>query len=148
MNAGPADSPAVNSGRHQADSPARHPADSPTDSPVGDPGRHQAASLGANAARHPAGSPVGFGSSDVPLAARHDVALLDLDTSERMEYVLAFPKDANIDNGSISVLAPIGTAILGYAKGDVVEWPVPSGKRRIRIEDILYQPEAAGHYTR
>ena len=76
------------------------------------------------------------------------VALLDLDTSERMEYVLAFPKDANIDNGSISVLAPIGTAILGYAKGDVVEWPVPSGKRRIRIEDILYQPEAAGHYTR
>ena len=76
------------------------------------------------------------------------VALLDLDTSERMEYVLALPKDANIDNGSISVLAPIGTAILGYAKGDVVEWPVPSGTRRIRIEDILYQPEAAGHYTR
>ena len=76
------------------------------------------------------------------------VALLDLDTSERMEYVLAFPKDANIGNGSISVLAPIGTAILGYAKGDVVEWPVPSGKRRIRIEDILYQPEAAGDFTR
>lgn len=76
------------------------------------------------------------------------VALLDLDTSERMEYVLAFPKDANIGNGSISVLAPIGTAILGYAKGDVVEWPVPSGTRRIRIEDILYQPEAAGDYAR
>ena len=76
------------------------------------------------------------------------VALLDLDTSERMEYVLACPKDANIDNGSISVLAPIGTAILGYAKGDVVEWPVPSGKRRIRIEDILYQPEAAWDYSR
>ena len=76
------------------------------------------------------------------------VALLDLDTSERTEYVLVFPKDANIGNGSISVLAPIGTAILGYAKGDVVEWPVPFGMRRIRIEDILYQPEAAGDYTR
>lgn len=76
------------------------------------------------------------------------VALLDLDTSERMEYMLAFPQDANIGNDSISVLAPIGTAILGYAKGDVVEWPVPSGMRRIRIEDILYQPEAAGDFTR
>ncbi len=74
------------------------------------------------------------------------VVLRDLTTSEEMTYVLVFPKDANIDAGAISVLAPIGTAILGYTKGDVVEWPVPSGVRRISIEDILYQPEAAGDY--
>lgn len=74
------------------------------------------------------------------------VLLRDLSTSEEMTYVLVFPRDANIDAGAISVLAPVGTAILGYAKGDVVEWPVPSGVRRIRIEDVLYQPEAAGDY--
>jgi len=74
------------------------------------------------------------------------VVLRDLDTSEEMTYTLVFPRDANIDAGAISVLAPVGTAILGYAKGDVVEWPVPSGVRRIRIEEIVYQPEAAGDY--
>ncbi|MHB8791299.1 MAG: nucleoside diphosphate kinase regulator [Desulfobulbaceae bacterium] len=74
------------------------------------------------------------------------VVLRDLGTSEEMTYILVFPSDADIDAGAISVLAPVGTAILGYAKGDVVEWPVPSGVRRIRIEDILYQPEAAGDY--
>jgi len=74
------------------------------------------------------------------------VILRDLTTSEEMTYVLVFPRDANIDTGAISVLAPVGTAILGYAKGDIVEWPVPSGMRRIRIQEILYQPEAAGDY--
>jgi regulator of nucleoside diphosphate kinase len=76
------------------------------------------------------------------------VVLHDLDTSENMTYSLAFPNEADIASGSISVLAPIGTAILGYREGNVVEWPVPSGKRRIRIEKILYQPEAAGHFDR
>jgi regulator of nucleoside diphosphate kinase len=74
------------------------------------------------------------------------VVLRDLSTSEKMTYVLVFPKDANIAAGAISVLAPVGTAILGYAKGDVVEWSVPSGVRRIRIDDVLYQPEAARDY--
>lgn len=74
------------------------------------------------------------------------VVLRDRDTAEEMTYRLAFPKDADIETGAISVLAPIGTAILGYAEGDIVEWPVPSGMRRIRIEKILYQPEAAGDY--
>jgi len=74
------------------------------------------------------------------------VVLQDVDTQEEMVFVLAFPKDANVDRGYMSVLAPIGTAILGYSRGDVVEWPVPSGVRRIRIVEILYQPEAAGDY--
>jgi regulator of nucleoside diphosphate kinase len=62
------------------------------------------------------------------------------------DYSLVFPKDFDIDAGNISVLAPIGTAILGYREGDIVEWPVPSGIRRIRIEKILYQPEASGDF--
>lgn len=74
------------------------------------------------------------------------VVLRDLDNDETMTWVLVFPKDADVDAGRISVLAPMGTSILGYACGDVIEWPVPSGTRRIRIEQVLYQPEAAGDF--
>jgi regulator of nucleoside diphosphate kinase len=88
-------------------------------------------------------------SKDVPpdvVTMNSKVVLRDLDTSEKMTYVLVFPGDANIDAGAISVLAPVGTAILGYAKGDVIEWLVPSGIRRIVIEEVLYQPEAEGDF--
>ena len=74
------------------------------------------------------------------------VKLSDIETGDAMTYTLVFPKDANIDAGSISVLAPVGTAILGYSKGDIIEWTVPGGVRRIRIEEVVYQPEAAGNY--
>lgn len=86
---------------------------------------------------------------DVPpdvVTMNSKVVLRDLTTSEEMTYVLVFPGDVDVEAGAISVLAPVGMAILGYAKGDVVEWPVPSGTRRIRIEEVLYQPEAAGDY--
>ena len=76
------------------------------------------------------------------------VVLRDVDTSAEMTYSLVFPKNADVDAGAISILAPVGTAILGYREGDVIEWPVPSGMRRIRIEEILYQPEAAGDFHR
>jgi regulator of nucleoside diphosphate kinase len=88
-------------------------------------------------------------SKDVPpdvVTMNSKVVLRDLNTTEKMTYVLVFPKDANIDAGRISVLAPVGTSILGYAKGDVIEWSVPSGIRRICIEEVLYQPEAAGDF--
>lgn len=74
------------------------------------------------------------------------VVLRDTDSREAMTVTLVFPGDADIESGAISVLAPVGTAIIGYSRGDVVEWAVPSGIRRIMIEEILYQPEAAGDY--
>ena len=74
------------------------------------------------------------------------VQLVDVDTNQTMVFTLTFPKDADIDAGKLSVLSPIGTAILGYAEGDVIEWRVPAGLRRIKIEKVLYQPEAAGDY--
>jgi regulator of nucleoside diphosphate kinase len=74
------------------------------------------------------------------------VVLRDTDSGEAMTYRLVFPKDADVDSGAISVMAPVGMAILGYAVGDVVEWPVPSGVRRLSIEQVLYQPEAAGDF--
>ncbi len=74
------------------------------------------------------------------------VQLVDLESGEAMEYTLVFPQDADLAQGKISVLAPIGTAMLGYRVGDVFSWQVPSGERRIKVEAILYQPEAAGDY--
>jgi regulator of nucleoside diphosphate kinase len=69
--------------------------------------------------------------------------LLDLDTGERMEFTLVFPSEANIDDGKISVLAPLGTAILGYRVGDEFEWTVPNGLRRLKVTHVPFQPEAA-----
>ena len=72
------------------------------------------------------------------------VRLRDLDSDEAEEYELVYPGDADMAHNRISVLAPIGTAILGYRVGDVIEWPVPAGLRRLRVEEVLYQPERAG----
>lgn len=70
------------------------------------------------------------------------------DPEELEEFTLVYPKDASVEENKISITAPVGTALLGYRKGDRVEWDVPNGKVRITIEDILYQPEAAGDYDR
>ena len=51
---------------------------------------------------------------------------------------------ADMGKNKLSILAPIGAALLGYRVGDVIEWPVPSGTKSLRIEEIIYQPEAAG----
>lgn len=86
---------------------------------------------------------------DIPadvITMRSTVRLKDLDTSEEMTYQLTFPTEANFDEGKISVLAPIGTAMIGYRRGDVIEWEVPSGVRRLRVEEVLYQPESKGEY--
>ena len=77
----------------------------------------------------------------VTLNAR--VLLRDLDTGTAGEYTLVLPGQADIRERKISVLAPVGTALLGQQEGDVIEWVVPVGRKRFRIEAVLYQPEAA-----
>ena len=74
------------------------------------------------------------------------ILLQDVETGETMEYTLVFPEEADIENGRLSVVSPIGTAILGYAKGDTLSWHTPGGPRKLKILDIPYQPEAAGHH--
>ncbi|MDO9116514.1 MAG: nucleoside diphosphate kinase regulator [Nitrospira sp.] len=88
-----------------------------------------------------------------PAAIPHDVVtmnsrirLKDMDTEEEHAYTLVFPADADIEANNISILAPVGTAILGYKAGDLIEWPVPAGVKTLRIKEVLYQPEAAGRY--
>lgn len=86
-------------------------------------------------------------SKDIPanvVTMRSKVRLKDLVSGESNTYSLVFPTEADFAEGKISVLAPIGTAILGYRQGDTIEWPVPSGLRKLKVEEVLYQPEAAG----
>ncbi len=80
------------------------------------------------------------------ITMRSKVSLKDLKSGKTVMYSLVFPSEANSDEGHISVLAPIGTALLGNRSGDVVESRVPSGLRRLKVKEILYQPEAAGNY--
>jgi regulator of nucleoside diphosphate kinase len=69
------------------------------------------------------------------------VRLYDLDAQEPETYTLVYPHQANIASGRLSVLAPIGTAILGQRIGDIVRWRTPGGVRRLRVDDVIYQPE-------
>ena len=88
-------------------------------------------------------------SNDIPadvITMRSKVRLKDLVSGESNTYSLVFPTEADFTGGKISVLAPIGTAILGYRLGDTIEWEVPSGLRRLKVEEILYQPESAGDH--
>ena len=71
------------------------------------------------------------------------VRLRDLRDDEVMELTLVFPEEADPDAGSISVVAPLGAAILGYKAGDTVQFRTPGGTRSVRIEAVVYQPEAA-----
>jgi regulator of nucleoside diphosphate kinase len=65
------------------------------------------------------------------------VRILDLSNGVRQELILVSPADANVTARRISVLAPLGTALLGYRQGDEVEWAMPGGVRRLRIESVL-----------
>ncbi len=87
--------------------------------------------------------------TDVPpdvVTMNSKVSMVDLDTGEEMVCTLVFPNDADMAQSKISVLAPIGTAMLGYRVGDTFEWKVPDGIRRLEIKGVLYQPEASGDY--
>jgi regulator of nucleoside diphosphate kinase len=87
--------------------------------------------------------------TDVPsdvVTMNSQVRLTDLDTHEEMVYTLVFPQEADVTQAKISVLAPIGTAILGYRVGDTFTWKVPDGVRRLQVKEVLYQPEASGDY--
>ncbi len=75
-----------------------------------------------------------------------EVKFRDMETREEFVYRLVYPSFANAEKKRISILAPIGMALLGYRVGDVVEWRVPAGVRKLKIEEVIYQPEANGEF--
>ena len=74
------------------------------------------------------------------------VRVTDVDSGSAHIYTIVFPADADYEKGRISILAPLGTALLGFRVGDTVNWNMPRGVRRLRIDEIIYQPEAAGDF--
>lgn len=89
-------------------------------------------------------SPKGIPPDVVTMNSR--VSLEDMDSGQTAEYSLVFPADADVEKGKISVLAPIGTAMIGYRVGDKITWAVPGGQKNLLVKEILYQPESAGDY--
>jgi regulator of nucleoside diphosphate kinase len=77
---------------------------------------------------------------------RSKVRVRDLKAEESETYTLVYPDEADINEGKLSVLAPLGMALLGARVGQVVKFEAPAGRRRLKVERILYQPEAAGDF--
>lgn len=74
------------------------------------------------------------------------VRIKDLDTGEEKILSLVFPGQTDSAEKTVSILAPIGTALIGYREGDTIEWKVPVGTKRFQIVEIIYQPERQGNY--
>lgn len=88
-------------------------------------------------------------SEDIPpdsITMNSKVLLKDVDLGEETTYTLVYPEDADLSENKISILAPIGTALLGFREGDVIDWKVPVGIIKLKVVKIIYQPEAAGNY--
>jgi len=70
------------------------------------------------------------------------VTFEDLETGERDEYTITFPDRADIDCKRMSILAPLGTALIGCRVGDLIRWSTPGGIRTLKVRDVS-QPRAA-----
>ncbi|HNI37605.1 MAG TPA: nucleoside diphosphate kinase regulator [Pseudomonadales bacterium] len=70
-------------------------------------------------------------------------------SGEEFEMTLVYPKDMDSSGKTVSILAPVGSALLGLAQGSEIEWPNPSGGvTTVRVKEVTYQPERAGTYHR
>ena len=69
--------------------------------------------------------------------------------SHERELTLVYPRDADGSAEKVSILAPVGSALLGLRVGDAIDWPMPGGRNaRLHVLAIRYQPEAAGELHR
>jgi regulator of nucleoside diphosphate kinase len=64
----------------------------------------------------------------------------DLGTGEIEEYTLTFPERANVERKRLSILAPIGTALIGCRVGDIVNWSTPGGNRQLKVRRVTPRP--------
>ncbi len=73
------------------------------------------------------------------------VSFQDLDTQAEFVVTLVYPHDAKIEENKISILAPVGSALIGLRVGQDIRWPVPNGKeKRLKVTSVIYQPESDG----
>ena len=75
------------------------------------------------------------------------VKLSFLNNKKQVQFQIVYQNQANLKENKISIFSPIATALIGYKVADEIEWIVPAGLTNIRIDEIIYQPEAAGDYS-
>ncbi|MGV8945498.1 MAG: nucleoside diphosphate kinase regulator [Lutibacter sp.] len=75
------------------------------------------------------------------------VKLSFLNSNKQVQFRLVYPDKADIRENRISIFSPIATALIGYKVKDEIEWIVPAGLTKIRIDEIIYQPEASGDFN-
>ncbi len=83
-------------------------------------------------------------SQDIPadvVTMDSHIRVSDLDSKEKLAFTLSWPDKADPEHGRINVLAPLGMALLGCRVGQKVAWPVPNGTRRLRVDEVISQPE-------
>jgi regulator of nucleoside diphosphate kinase len=73
-----------------------------------------------------------------------EVRVSDLDSPKTITFRVVFPSEAGTAPGEVSVLAPLGMAVLGRKVGDEVTWQTPGGVRRLKVDHVIYQPEREG----
>ncbi|MBP7760472.1 nucleoside diphosphate kinase regulator [Candidatus Saccharibacteria bacterium] len=86
--------------------------------------------------------------SDIPhdaITLNSRVRFRDAEGKDR-EYWLVFPEDADVMSGKISILSPVGCALLGYRVGDTVSVPTPQGTNELTVEEVISQPEREGRF--
>lgn len=74
------------------------------------------------------------------------VKLSFLNNNKQVQFQIVYPNQANLKENKISIFSPIATALIGYKVSDEIEWIVPAGLTKLRIDEIIYQPEAAGDF--
>lgn len=70
-----------------------------------------------------------------------------VNTRKQIQFQIVYPNQANMKENKISIFSPVATALIGYKVGDEIEWIIPAGLTKIHIDEIVYQPEASGHYN-
>jgi regulator of nucleoside diphosphate kinase len=88
--------------------------------------------------------------SDIPgdvVTMNSEVVYEDVGSGTRRTVSVVYPRQADATAGRVSVLAPIGSALLGLRVGQTIAWRTPGGTREIRIVEVRYQPEASGHFS-
>lgn len=73
--------------------------------------------------------------------------LREINSGREIEITVTYPEQADNRQQMVSVFSPIGVALLGCREGDITSWRVPGGIGRFKVEKVLYQPEAQGHYS-
>ncbi len=74
------------------------------------------------------------------------VQVINKSTNKPMTIKIVYPEEADFKKGHVSVLSPLGSALLGYKVGDLVQFNAPKGAVIIKIVQIDYQPESHGEY--